>query len=164
MERKRAARVSGVPLLTVPNILVVNDSQFEGDDEGMGRSFKAGERPAARWTHLSVGEGGSGHQGRKSTDTGSTRHGGSHQHPLSLPRLSLSTGAHQCATSGFSFELYESESQGQGLRQSSQRRGSTVGPTQARDLLDDSVWMESIRRSATMRRLERGSSRYSNLG
>lgn len=34
----------------------------------------------------------------------------------------------------------------------SSRRGSTVSPSQARDLLDDSVWVESIRRSATQRR------------
>jgi len=32
------------------------------------------------------------------------------------------------------------------------RRGSTVDPRVVRDMLDDSVWVESLRRSATMRK------------
>lgn len=39
------------------------------------------------------------------------------------------------------------------------RHNSAAEPSQGRDLLDDSVWMESIRRSATVRKSQRGSFR-----
>ncbi|KAJ6445532.1 protein phosphatase 2A regulatory subunit cdc55 [Purpureocillium lavendulum] len=166
MDRKRASRMSGVPELTIPDIFV-DDEGVEGrsetEAEGASRSFKADEGSVARWTHLSVGEGGSGHQGRRSMDADPTQRDGSYEHPLSLPRLSVSTGAPQETNSGFSFELYEPEGQGPNSAHSS-RRGSAVSPTQARDMLDDSIWMESIRRSATLRRPEGGSYRYGDLG
>lgn len=160
MERKRAARMSGVPELTIPDILVDDDGGDDDDDDRGSRtkSFKPEEGSVARWTHLSVGEG-VGQQAQMSTATEATQGDTAYQHPLSYPRSPASTTAsNQGATSGFSFELYEPDGQGQGAEQA--RRGSAVSPSQALDMLDDSVWMESIRRSATLRRPERGSHRY----
>ncbi|KAL3961588.1 hypothetical protein ACCO45_003111 [Purpureocillium lilacinum] len=166
MDRKRASRMSGVPQLTIPDIFIDDDEiegHLESDGDGAGRAFKPDEGSVARWTHLSVGEGGSGQQARRSLDADTAPREGPYEHPLSLPRLSVSTGAQAETTSGFSFELYEPEDAAPSSAQTS-RRGSAVSPTQARDMLDDSVWMESIRRSATLRRPERGSYRYGDLG
>ncbi|POR35383.1 Calcium-channel protein cch1 [Tolypocladium paradoxum] len=163
MERKRASRMSGVPELTIPDILVDDDGGDDDDDgDERTRSFKPEEGSVARWAHLSVGEG-AGRQSRMSTATDVTQPDAAYQHPLSYPRSPASTTAsHLGTTSGFSFELYEPDGQGQGSGQAS-RRGSAVSPSQARDMLDDSVWMESIRRSATLRRPERGSYRYGDV-
>lgn len=129
MERKRASRTSGAPQLTIPDILVNDGSSDEGN-----KPFELDDGPVARWTHLSVGEGAG-----QELSTG--------RHPLSDARSSRLG-----ATSGFSFELHESEGgEGQGSEQA-RRRGSAVSPSQARDMLDGSVWVESIRRSATLRR------------
>jgi hypothetical protein len=84
------------------------------------------------------------------------------QHPLSIPprqrqgRSSdeqqqlhepLSPG-HRTNASAFSFELHEPPDEGLG----EDRDTSTLGPNQVREMLDDSVWLQSIRRSATIRR------------
>jgi hypothetical protein len=80
------------------------------------------------------------------------------QHPLSLPprprqgRASdehepLSPG-HRTNTSAFSFELHEPPDEGLG----EDRDTTTLAPHQVREMLDDSVWLQSIRRSATMKR------------
>ena len=169
MERKRASRMSGVPHLTVPDILVVNDSQSESDREGSGGPLEPDEGPAARWAHLSVGEDGPERRDRTSREAGSSQRDGPYQHPLSLPRRSMSTESQQSGSSRLSFDPYEPEGQGQSQGQSQgagqmSRRGSAVSSTQARELLEDSVWMESIRRSATLRRPARGSRRYGDSG
>ncbi|KAF4510443.1 hypothetical protein G6O67_002330 [Ophiocordyceps sinensis] len=155
-ERKYVSRVSGLPKLAIPDILVDADSS---DDEGRN-PFRPEEGSAVRWTHLSVGEG-AGQETRPSiaTDAAGERTG-HHQHPLSRPRSPPPTMPSQGATSGFSFELYEPEGRHHGKddRQGTGRE-SLVSPW-ARDMLDDSVWTESIRRSVTLRRPEKGSPRY----
>ena len=90
------------------------------------------------------------------------------------------TGSHRYNTSAFSFELqepgygsyedvdpYAQQQQQQGQQQQqrgqqgqrdgtgsndSSRRASAVSPAQLREMLDDSVWLDSIRRSATQKR------------
>lgn len=92
-------------------------------------------------------------------------------HPLSMPRTggngegSSSSAAaqrgydgHQSTHSAFSFELQEPGS-GRSSRRSSARNSnrnsrsnSAVSPIQMSQILDDSIWMASIRRSATMKK------------
>lgn len=74
-------------------------------------------------------------------------------HPLSFPRAGQAASGHQRNNpSAFSFDLQQPPGSN-----SSSRRGSTLSPTQARELLDDSVWVESIRRSTTVRQSAWGS-------
>ncbi|PNY29300.1 Calcium-channel protein cch1 [Tolypocladium capitatum] len=160
MERKRASRMSGVPELTIPDILV-DGGGGDGDDDGdeRTRSFMPEEGSVARWAHLSVGDG-AGRQTRMSTATDATQPDGAYQHPLSYPRSPASTTAsHKGTTSGLGLSLELKEPDGQ-----ASRRGSAVSPSQVRDMLDDSVWMESIRRSATLRRPEKGSYGHRDVG
>jgi hypothetical protein len=61
---------------------------------------------------------------------------------------------HRTQDSAFSFELHEPEGQGGaggGPSNRSSRRGSTVRPEQVTEMLNSSVWMDSIRRSVTQR-------------
>jgi voltage-dependent calcium channel len=87
------------------------------------------------------------------SSTDISNHDASYDHPLSLPRISTSMPGHRHENSAFSFELQEPGiSSGE-----NSRRGSSVSPAQVRELLDDSVWVESIRRSATIRKSVRKS-------
>ncbi|GKT39955.1 calcium-channel protein cch1 [Colletotrichum spaethianum] len=77
-----------------------------------------------------------------------------------LARSGPTTPGHQSTHSAFSFELQEG---GQTSAQSS-RRGSAVSPVQSpvspaqvNNMLDDSIWLESIRRTATVRKSVRKS-------
>jgi hypothetical protein len=158
MEKKHASRMSVIPQLAIPHILVDDDvggvsMNNQGDDTS------AADQP--RWTQLSIGEG-AGQQGIPS-QTDLSLHDITYQHPLGHPRSSQTATSRQDSSSGFSFELYEPEPQNQDASHAS-RRGSAISPTEARDILDDSVWMESIRRSATLRRPDRGSYRFGDLG
>lgn len=161
MDKKRASRISGIPKLLIPNILIDNDGNEDNRHDG-SRSFKPDEGSVVRWTHLSVGESGRGQQAKMTDSTDATQLESPNEHPLSYPRLSVTTGPRLGMVSGFSFELYEPENKGSGSGQGSQR-GSVAGPTQARDLLDDSVWMDSILRSTTLQKLEGDTHQYGNL-
>ena len=70
-------------------------------------------------------------------------------------------GGHRTHGSAFSFDLHEAGAEGGGggggSSNRSSRRGSTVRPEQVTEMLNSSVWMDSIRRSATMRRPPGGS-------
>lgn len=78
-------------------------------------------------------------------------------HPLSMPRAgeasTARSDAHQSAHSAFSFELQpgSANSSAANSRRNS-RSNSAVSPIQMSQILDDSIWMASIRRSATMKR------------
>lgn len=93
-------------------------------------------------------------------------------HPLSMPRAGgegSSTSqrqggydGHQSTHSAFSFELQEPSSGGNSRSNSrsnsrdnsrrNSRSNSAVSPIQMSQILDDSIWMASIRRSATQKR------------
>lgn len=88
-------------------------------------------------------------------------------HPLSMPRAGgegssqqqgQSYQPHQSTHSAFSFELQEPSSGNSSRRNSNRnsnrnsRSNSAVSPIQMSQILDDSIWMASIRRSATLKR------------
>lgn len=155
MERKRAGRMTAIPQLDIPDILV-------DDDEAENQASAPGQRSPVSWaatTHLSVDGSHTQHRSWTGSTDLSVHDAAYQQHPLSYPRSTPSSPARQTARSGFSFELQEPDSQD---RRSSDA-GSVVSPAQVRDMLDDSVWAESIRRSATLRRSEQGSDRYGDL-
>ncbi|EFZ03172.1 ion transporter [Metarhizium robertsii] len=158
MEKKRASRMSVIPQLAIPHILV--DDKLGGNlTKNQGRDAAFPEQP--RWTQLSAGEGAG--QQAPSESTHLSLHDAVYEHPLSHPRSSQTTTSRQDTSFGFSFELYEPEFHTPDVSQGS-RRGSATSPMEARDMLDDSVWMESIRRSATLRKPDRGSYRFGDLG
>ncbi|KXJ91978.1 ion transporter [Microdochium bolleyi] len=202
-EKKRAARMTAIPQLDVPDILVE-------DEEDRVRSV-AGEQPpsqratmggplttsdmtpaflvaanALRAPHQSWAPG--SHSSDVSSLAGQST---TSSHPLSLPRSAPSMPRHESQNSAFSFEILEPTSSapgggattptrgsvggvgaGAGARGSggtlgaggagtgsaqSSRHNSTVDASQVRELLDDSVWVDSIRRSATVRKSTRRS-------
>lgn len=78
-------------------------------------------------------------------------------HPLSMPRAgeasSARSDAHQSTHSAFSFELQPSSANSSAANsRRNSRSNSAVSPIQMSQILDDSIWMASIRRSATMKR------------
>lgn len=155
MQARQSARMTGIPQLGIPDI-------FVDDEEGDGKATRqSSRRPSiqASPTHLSVDAG----FGQRGSDgpSDSTWHSGT-THPLSLPRSTTSTPSPPGTPSGFGFELLESQGQGSGELS---RRGSSVSPAQARNMLEDTAWLDSIRRSTTTRRSDRGSgNRYADLG
>ncbi|KAG6016790.1 hypothetical protein E4U43_003101, partial [Claviceps pusilla] len=154
MDKKRASRLLTIPQLTIPHILVNNEFGDGISEDSHGRT---NEQPG--WTPLSTGEGASDDNAPSITDLGVQEI--THQHPLSDPQSPQAPASRQGSTSGFSFELYEPEDQHE---LDSQPVGNDrSSPIEARDMLDDSVWMESIRRSATIRRHEKGSYRFGDL-
>lgn len=171
MWNRQSARMTAIPRLDIPDILV-DDDWFEDDAGGAGppspRSPRSPRSPTgASATHLSV-DGGTQRSWVGPEDL--SLYDGSWQHPLSFPRSSPASPSHQATPSAFSFELQEpldgggghNEPMQQGL---SSQRSSAAGPLQVRDILDDSIWVDTIRRSATMRRSQnRGSYRYGDLG
>ncbi|GAB0137777.1 hypothetical protein EsDP_00006030 [Epichloe bromicola] len=156
MENKQASRMPIIPQVTIPHILVDDES---GDGISQRSQRRSGEQP--RWTHLSAGEGTSQYNAPSSTEL--SLHDTTYQHPLSHPQSSQVAHSRQESTSGFSFELYEPEAQQKFVFEPN-GQDCSVSPLEARDMLDDSIWMKSIRRSATLRRPERGSYRFGDLG
>jgi voltage-dependent calcium channel len=144
MDSKRSARMTGIPQLDIPDILV--------DDEDMqSTGNNPGKEPTSS-ALLSASDARAHHR----TWSGSadlSLHDTAYQHPLSFPRATPTSPSHQATNSAFSFEI-----QDQGSNDNS-RRGSAVSPAQVRDILDDSVWVESIRRSVTVRRSDWGAYR-----
>ncbi|KAG5914788.1 hypothetical protein E4U61_005325 [Claviceps capensis] len=154
MEKKRASQLSVVPQLTIPHILVDNEFGNGIDQISQGR---IGGQP--RWTQISAGEGASDQTAPSIPNL--SLHEATYQHPLSDPQSPHATSSRQGSTSGFSFELYEPEPH----RQSDPRPegNGDSNPIEARDMLDDSIWTESIRRSATLRQRDQGSHRFGDL-
>ncbi|KAH8889525.1 ion transporter [Thozetella sp. PMI_491] len=155
MELKRSARMTAIPHFGVPEILVENEED-RTNQGGPGGAASPGAPP----------QGAPGDPGEflraddaRRTWTGPTDLSSfdtSYGHPLSSPRATgPSSPGHKNQTSAFSFELQEptdglDDEGGAGEG----RRGSSVSPAQVREMLDDSAWMASIRRSATIRRGE----------
>ena len=160
MARKRAGRMTGVPQLDVPDI-------FVDDEEDRARGVLQRSTMAAPPSASS-------RRGSDLLDTPTDARRPSHQswsssidistydsasaHPLSFPRSSPSMPGHQPSSSAVSFEVQEPPSPSLEVGSASAgtrgRSSSAVNPStsQVRGLLDDSVWVESIRRSATIRK------------
>ncbi|KAL8422873.1 hypothetical protein RB596_003231 [Gaeumannomyces avenae] len=196
MERKRSARMTNIPQLDVPEILVDNEDDLAGGATPLTPISPFPARNRAQSSFLSADDARnammsqhhhrswSGVSGDVATWNQEQQYGG---HPLGQPtsaggRLggqSISPGgwddgssSHRYNHSAFSFELQDPMGSGSGSGGGggggasgggggtgsqpgsgpNSRRGSAISPSQARELLDDSVWVESIRKSATVRR------------
>ncbi|CAM1507368.1 Fc.00g070090.m01.CDS01 [Cosmosporella sp. VM-42] len=171
MNNKHSSRMTMIPQLNIPDIFVDdNEGLDEYSDEAGGAGPRSprsphsprsplGPTPAA---HLSV----DGTQQRSwygSEDL--SLHDTAWAHPLSFPRSSPPSPSHQATPSGFSFELQEPDEHEPAPAGGSGQRESAMSSSQVHGMLDDSIWVESIRRSATLRRSQnRGSYRYGDLG
>ncbi|KAJ2905370.1 calcium channel subunit cch1 [Zalerion maritima] len=195
LELKGSARMTGVPQLGVPDILVEDGEELRAEDNrstGLLSPHAATDQGHKREHHRSWSSG---------VDiSGLDAH--YQQHPLSFPRGGQMEARHRPSPSSFSFELregdggygsaaaghvvspeigstptagqgpgYSSGGQGQsyfgagpsttplGHRDSTRPESGSFSPSQVGSMLDQTVWMESIRRSATLRRPDRSSYR-----
>jgi len=169
MEHKHSGRMTGIPQLDVPEILVENE-----DDRGRSGDASGYRASAGAPTRSRGGPGGGAYLSAEDARASSSSHqrsfsgmsadlssfDTSFDHPLAGPRASgPGSPGHRNQVSAFSFELHEPAGGGGGAVEDEATsptagggRGSSVSPAQVREMLDDSVWMESIRRSATMKR------------
>ena len=155
MDAKRAGRMTAIPQLDVPEILVDSEEQRAGEEQRTGRSRARSSAATAGGTSLlSPSSSRAQHHGSwtgHGTDLSS--YDSSYGHPLAGPPTSPPTATgHRSHTSAFSFELSEpGEAAGDGADEATNipDRGSSVDPAMVRDMLDDSIWVESLRRSAT---------------
>ncbi|KAH6685212.1 calcium-channel protein cch1 [Plectosphaerella plurivora] len=149
MERKNSARMTAIPQLEIPHIFV-----DDGEDEQQQTSATQGPSGKGKSAMLSVEDAALRTHHRSWSGSDPPSPGGAYQHPLASPRSVPPSPGHYASNSAFSFELQESGSRpGSG---ENSRRGSAVSPSQVRDMLDDSVWVESIRRSATIHKPDYG--------
>lgn len=178
MELKRTAVMTAIPQLGVPDILVDDEDQRAKKKSVLnthgplspGTPSPTGTAPLhSPSTFLSPTRNSAGSQHHKTLSTTSadltlqTNFDNFGAHPLSMPPGSSSQhqggyDGHQSTHSAFSFELQEPGSANnsrQNSRQNSRRNSrsnSAVSPIQMSQILDDSIWMASIRRSATLKR------------
>ncbi|KAI2616587.1 Ion transport protein-domain-containing protein [Hypoxylon sp. NC1633] len=151
MEKKRSARMTAIPQLDVPDIFV--DDEDDRERAAQRTTMAAPPTRATSSDFLAVSDASRPQHRSWSSSTDISTYDSSQTHPLSLPRASPSMPGHRSQASAFSFELQDP---GTASGENS-RRGSSVSPAQVRELLDDSVWVESIRRSATIRKSVRRS-------
>lgn len=170
MEQKRSARMTAIPQLGIPDILVDDEDDRTGSiASGQGISTAPSQATAVFLSVNSVAGSAQHHRSWSGASMDISLHDTSYAHPLSSPRsggLSSPTGSsglqpqrHQHSPSTSCFELQEPIGQ---LTADSRQRGSAVSaisggsPGLVSEMLDDSIWVESIRRSATQRRSGRG--------
>ena len=144
IDKKKAGRMTGVPQLDVPDIFVEDDDGRRKERSTLAATPRV---PGRSSEFLGVGDAlRPQHRSWSSADIAAQD--ASYAHPLSAPRTSPSMPRPPMPGPAFSFELQQpGTSSGE-----NSRRGSSVSPAQVRELLDDSVWVESIRRSATIRK------------
>ncbi|KAI1503229.1 ion transporter [Biscogniauxia marginata] len=156
IEKKRAARMTAIPQLGVPDI-------FVDDENDKSRTVQQRTTLAATPTKpkpsdfLAAPDALRPQHKSWSSSTDLSTYDSTYTHPLSLPRSSPAMSGHRSEEAAFSFELHDATNSGE-----NSRRGSAVSPSQVRYFLDDSVWVDSIRRSATI--AARKSVRKSNQG
>lgn len=170
MDTKRAGRMTAIPQLDVPEILVDNEEQ-RAEQQASAGTGRSRAKSSAAATALGSDSGGS--LLSPSTSRARTQHRSwaglgadlssydtSYGHPLAGPRASRQAAApipgHRSQTSAFSFELTEPGEvmgmDGDEATSFGQRGSTAVDPAVVRDMLDDSIWVESLRRSATTMR------------
>ncbi|KAK3989192.1 Ion transport protein-domain-containing protein [Cladorrhinum sp. PSN332] len=170
MASKSAGRMTAIPQLDVPEILVDNEEQragrqadrasspgaLGGDGSGTGTgAFTTPEAASLLSAAAADISGRARHWSSSGLGADLSSYDTSYGHPLAGPRTSKpSSPRQQSQASAFSFEIPDAAEGGNGDEATSPigRRGSSVSPAVVRDMLDDSVWVESIRRSATMRK------------
>ncbi|KAK5628230.1 hypothetical protein RRF57_003945 [Xylaria bambusicola] len=156
MDKKRSGRMTAIPQLDVPEIFVDDES-----DRARDRSQTTQQQqrttlavPPTLGTSsdlLTVSDGARSHRSWTSGADIST-YDMTQSHPLSAPRATSTASGNLPERSAYSFDIQESSTSN-----GRQRQGSEVSPAQVRSFLDDSVWAESIRRSATVRKSVRRS-------
>ncbi|KAJ0167466.1 Calcium-channel protein cch1 [Colletotrichum tanaceti] len=153
IDMRKSARMTAIPQLDIPHILV-------DDDELRLKSSPVAGTGQTRSALLTVDDANKSPHNNWSGSGPTDLPADDYQHPLSLARSGPTTPGHQSTHSAFSFELQEG---GQNSAHSS-RRGSAVSPVQSpvspaqvNNMLDDSIWLESIRRTATVRKSVRKS-------
>ncbi|KAK3330311.1 Ion transport protein-domain-containing protein [Apodospora peruviana] len=159
MEIKRSGRMTAIPQLGVPEILVENE-----DDRARGGAASHGAASdvlsPGGGNFLSADNAHGHHRSWSNVSADLSSYDTSYGHPLAGPRApGPSSPGHRTQQSAFSFELHEIPDEtndgGDGTRSPSHAAAAAatpVSPAQVREMLDDSVWMASIRRSATMAR------------
>lgn len=152
LDKKRAGRMTAVPQLDVPDIFVEDDEGRHRTPQRATVAVTLRARAATSMDFLAADAARPAHRSWASSND-VTNLDAQYEHPLSLPRTPPSMPGYRPETSAFSFELQEPGT----VSGQSSRRGSSVSPAQVRELLDDSVWVESIRRSATIRKSVRKS-------
>jgi hypothetical protein len=190
MEKKRAGRMTAIPQLDIPEILVDNEEHRPKRDEETSEeedpyhqkrqkhqdqqqqqhaaASRSRAKSSAAATTLGSDSGSllspsssrakSQHRSWAGLGADLSSYDTSYGHPLAEPRASSSSrpaaspAGHRSQASNFSFELSEpGVVAGDDADEATSlgRRGSAVDPRLVRDMLDDSVWVESLRRSAT---------------
>lgn len=149
--------MAGIPNLDVPDIFV--DDEEEREQGTQHRATIATQSVSTPTTtadgHLAAGDSSRPTHKSWSPSIDISTYDSSMMHPLAAPRASPSTPGNGLGDDGLNFNL-----QDPGLASNDEaRRGSSVSPGEVRGLLDDSVWVESIRRSATVRKSVRKSNR-----
>lgn len=138
-----------IPQLRIPDIFVEDDEGLmSGDAEAKMRQFGvdtgADEQRKLSW--------------HGNTASGTT----TQSHPLGLPRSSLSINEEPRGSSTFSFELETPDIQDTTAAEL-ERPADNSNLASVQDMLDGSVWIDSIRRSTTLRATDRSSYRYDDL-
>jgi voltage-dependent calcium channel len=167
MDRKHSARMTAIPSFDIPDIQIDDeDDRARAKSQAQGQQQQRPGMPArGTSTYLnpewSSAASPTHHRSWSGQSMDISQHEQAYAHPLSTPRSPPGAGGggpavppsgHSYNASAFSFELHEPVEQRQPGSGESSRRASAVSPAQLREMLDDSVWLDSIRRSATQRR------------
>ena len=151
MERKRSGRMTDIPQLG-PEVYVDDEHDVAKQAARATTSpLLSPEAADTRNSFITHGLDGT-MRARRGTDASMTGY------PLSphSPRVSPQLSPHRPTNSAFSFEGGELGTGGGGGSNQSSRRGSAA--ENVLEVLDNSAWGESIRRSFTMRRPSKGGS------
>lgn len=159
MEAKRAARMTTIPQLDIPDIFV-DDNEAPG--RGSIQISPVAEPGSSGAHHLSVhGDQFVSQPSSPDSPVGPSNRdtvlwtGAGNRHPLSFPRSAASSPSPPGTPLGMGFDALDGQ---HGARTSGgSRPSSNVSPIQASDMLEDSIWLDTIRRSTTIRRPERRS-------
>lgn len=163
MQRKNSGRMTTIPQLDIPEILVEEDVS---GDEAAGAAPRSPVVQSSAHSSVDVSMDGP-RNWLGSVDL--SLHDTAWHHPLSFPRSSSPPSGHQAGPSAFSFELQEDDEPSQPAARTTasgidrDSNNLDLNPSQVRGMLDDSVWGDSIRRSVTVRRSQEPGYRYGDL-
>lgn len=161
LEHKRSARMTVIPQLDVPEILVDNEEQRAGRAAAHGGGPESPMGPSAS-DFLSAEDAQAHHRSWSGVSADLSTLDMSYGHPLAGPRATgPASPSHRNHMSAFSFEIHENADGANDDEDEATRSPGgqgLVSPAQVREMLDDSVWMASIRRGATMKRPGQGGS------